>query len=197
MKKELDYFYVDHHYGSNQDILNDLMLRFGGCAALAACDISIFLDIYHGTDLYPFDCRRITQKDYEAFAAIMKPYLHPRMTGISRLELFTEGFLLYIRNHSKGSLNLTEFAGDNLFSDARDQIIRKIDEGYPLPFLMLYNQHTFLKDFAWHWFVINGYANTESAFYVKAVSYGEFRWFRLSDLWHTGYRRKGGLILIN
>ena len=197
MKKELDYFFVDHHYGGNQDIMKDLVMRFGGCAALTACDSSIFLDLYHGTHLYPFDCRHISQKDYEAFASIMKPYLHPRMTGISRLELFTEGFGAYIRDHSDCTLQFTEFAGDNPLSDAREQIIKKIDESYPVPYLMLYNQHSFLKDFAWHWFVINGYAKADDAFYVKVVSYGEFRWFRLPDLWHTGYKRKGGLILIN
>ena len=36
---------------------------------------------------------------------------------------------------------------------------------------------------------------TEDDLLVKAVSYGEYKWFSLSEMWDTGYDKKGGMIL--
>ena len=39
------------------------------------------------------------------------------------------------------------------------------------------------------------YEETEDDLMVKAVSYGEYKWFSLKELWDTGYDKKGGMIL--
>ena len=80
MKKELDYFNIEELYGGNQEIFSDLWMRGGGCAAVTACDLSIYLDLYKGTGdvaqgLYPFDLQHLTKESYERFAMLMKPYL--------------------------------------------------------------------------------------------------------------------------
>ena len=51
MKKELDFFRVGRAYGGNQDWFADPMMRLGGCAAVTACDSSIYFDRYRGTRL--------------------------------------------------------------------------------------------------------------------------------------------------
>ena len=38
MKKELDYFSIDGVQGGSQDWMSNFLMKFGGCAALAACD---------------------------------------------------------------------------------------------------------------------------------------------------------------
>ena len=40
-----------------------------------------------------------------------------------------------------------------------------------------------------------GYEEKEDDLMVKAVSYGEYKWFSLSEMWDTGYDKKGGMIL--
>ena len=57
MKKELDYFRIGNSYGGNQDWFLDFMMKIGGCAALTACDSCIYLDLYKGTELYPYEKR--------------------------------------------------------------------------------------------------------------------------------------------
>lgn len=48
MQKELDYFTIEHSYGGNQDWFWDPMMKIGGCAAVTACDSSIYFDCYKG-----------------------------------------------------------------------------------------------------------------------------------------------------
>ena len=53
----------------------------------------------------------------------------------------------------------------------------------------------FLEDYIWHWFILAGYEETGNDLLVKAVSYGEYKWFSLKEMWDTGYDKKGGMIL--
>ena len=75
--------------------------------------------------------------------------------------------------------------------------IRQIDSDSPIPYLMLkhQNKNGHLEDYIWHWFILAGYEETEDDLMVKAVSYGEYKWFSLKELWDTGYDKKGGMIL--
>ena len=82
MRKELAYFKIESDYGGNQERFPDLMMKLGGCAAITACDCSIYFDIYKGTTLYPYALDHLTRKDYFQFGMAMKPYLRPRWTGL-------------------------------------------------------------------------------------------------------------------
>ena len=64
MKKELDYFQVEHLYGGCQDWFTVPMMKMGGCAAIAACESCIYFDLHYGTKLYPFEKNRLGRKDY-------------------------------------------------------------------------------------------------------------------------------------
>ena len=81
--------------------------------------------------------------------------------------------------------------------EAREAVIRQIDSDSPIPYLMLkhQNKNGHLEDYIWHWFILAGYEETEDDLMVKAVSYGEYKWFSLKELWDTGYDKKGGMIL--
>ena len=48
MKKELTYFNIEGEYGGNQNWFYDPMMRLGGCAAIATCDLCIYLNLYSG-----------------------------------------------------------------------------------------------------------------------------------------------------
>ena len=61
MQKELDYFMIEHSYGGNQEWFLDPMMKIGGCAAVTACDSSIYFDCYKGTEgLYPYEKTALT-----------------------------------------------------------------------------------------------------------------------------------------
>ena len=58
----------------------------------------------------------------------------------------------------------------------------------------------FLEDMDEHSITLSEFSGDnplDDKFLVKVVSYGSYRWFDLKELWNTGYRRKGGLILFN
>ena len=67
----------------------------------------------------------------------------------------------------------------------------------PVPMLVLMHKNPKFKDFVWHWFLLTGYEEDGEKFMVKVVSYGSYRWFDFKELWNTGHKRKGGLILFN
>ena len=80
MKKELDYFSIDGVQGGSQDWMSNFLMKFGGCAALAACDTCIYLAAKQGwKQIYPYNIAHLCREDYDRFAMKMKPYLRPRI----------------------------------------------------------------------------------------------------------------------
>jgi hypothetical protein len=74
-------------------------------------------------------------------------------------------------------------------------IKKQIEQGFPIPCLILNHKNKDLEDYVWHWFLLTGYEETKEKFMVKAVTYGSWKWLDLAELWDTGNKRKGGLIL--
>ena len=67
-------------------------MKIGGCGAVTACDLCIYLAREYGwKQLYPYDPEHVSREDYIAFSRIMKPYLRPRMSGIDTLEIYMDG----------------------------------------------------------------------------------------------------------
>lgn len=203
MKRELDYFTIDGGFGGNQDWFTNVVMHIGGCAAAAACDTCIYMARVFGMkELYPFDIEVLSRKEYVAFSQMMKPFLRPRVRGVCKLWMYTEGFGKYLESiYSKEiggvrlSPKMTEFAGTHCTEEAEKFLRKQLDKNIPVPYLML--QHTDrekFKDYIWHWFLIVGYEESDGRFYIQAATYGEEIWFDLEELWNTGVEERGGMI---
>ena len=198
MKKELKFFKVDSDYGFNQERFSNLIMKIGGCAAVTVCDCFIYFKEYMGMEkLYPYDTDKISKKDYIAFSNVIKPYLHPRMSGINTLNIYIEGVNKYLADIGVTNLELNGFSGNEQINKAKEFIIHQIDCGYPIPCLVLKHKAPAMKDFVWHWFLITGYEILKNTMMVKIVSYGHYQWLDIRTLWDTGYSQKGGLIKFN
>ncbi len=196
MKHELEHFHIGDSYGGNQDWFPTFMMRVGGCGAETACDSSIYFALYCGlTKIAPENAPALTRKDYIRFAYQMRPYLSPRASGIDRLETYMDGYAQYLRDRGETSLSMTALDGAAPVEAAGDAVIRQIGLGYPIPTLVLKHRSQNLQDYVWHWFLINGYDDSEDAFRVKAVTYGSYAWLDLHELWDTGYEKRGGFVL--
>lgn len=171
-------------------------MRIGGCAAVTACESCIFLDKYFNIKLYPYDVNNITKSDYIKFSGIMKPYLRPRITGINKLNTYIDGFSAYLKDQDS-TVTLNSVDGSADYNAAKSKLKAQLDKGIPVPYLNLYHKDKTFKDYEWHWFMINGYEELENAFMVKAVNYSSGQWLDFDSLWHTGYEKKGGFIIIN
>lgn len=196
MKHELPHFQIGDSYGGNQDWFPTFMMRIGGCGAETACDSSIYFALHRGVKgIAPDSVSTLTKDDYVSFAYEMKPYLSPRMSGIDRLDIYTEGYAKFLRDHGETRLTMEMLQGSAPYEAAPETVIRQIDQGYPIPSLILNHRNKALNDYVWHWFLINGYEMTEDSFLVKAVTYSKFEWLDFRQLWNTGHTRRGGLIL--
>ncbi|MCI8374388.1 MAG: hypothetical protein HFI29_02975 [Lachnospiraceae bacterium] len=197
MRKELDYIRVSGSLGGNQDWFLDPFMKGGGCAAVTACDLCIYLAKHRGlTGLYPYDAREPQKEDYLRFSKKMKPYLHPRWQGIDTLDIYLEGIGAYWRDAGCEELTAEGLYGTASFEEAKEGVFRQIDKGFPIPFLLLHHKEPRLKDYEWHWFNLAGYEEAEGEFFVKAITYGELEWLDLKLLWNTGFEQKGGMILL-
>ncbi|MCC3867211.1 hypothetical protein [Terrisporobacter mayombei] len=197
MKKELTYFNIDDHYGGNQNWFIDPMMKLGGCAAVTACDLCVYLNILKNSEhLYPFDVSYLKKADYIKFSHIMKPYLRPRMTGINTLQLYIDGFGKYLEDVNDKEIKMTAFSGDNSLFDGEKVIINQINKDIPIPFLLLKHKNAQLKELVWHWFLIVGYEKTDNELSIKIATYGGYNWISFKELWNTGYEEKGGMIII-
>lgn len=196
IKKELPYFAVgENGYGGAQGWFTDRWMKIGGCAAVTACDSSIYFDIYRGTRLYPKDVKNITREDYLEFGMEMKPYLKPRFTGIDTLDIYMDGVNEFLAQRGESSISMAPFDGEAAYEDAREAVKRQIDGGFPIPTLTLRHSAPAMADYVWHWYLITGYLFEQGMELVKVVTYGTWRWLAFDMLWNTGYSRKGGLVL--
>lgn len=199
MKKELEHFYIGNSYGGNQDWFHSFMMRIGGCAVETACDSSLYFAMHKGVErIYPFafgKVETVTQKEYVDFAHLMEPYLKPRLSGIDTPELYIQGYNEYLETHGITNIDMSIFRGDEPYEDAVDTVRKQIDAGYPIPTLILNHRNKALHDYEWHWFLINGYDDSDDRFMVKTVTYSCWKWIDLKELWDTGYRRKGGFVI--
>lgn len=192
----IDYFTIDGAPGGNQDWFTDFEMNIGGCAAVTACDLCICLARDFGlTSLYPFDASNVSRDDYLSFAAVMKPYLRPRWRGIDTLDIYIGGFGAYVADHG-GGVRLSGMSAHLSIADAEAAVVRQIDAGLPVPFLMLNHIDDDMEDFEWHWFDLAGYERGERT-YVDIVTYGEWHRLPFDRIWNTGFDdEKGGLILV-
>ena len=90
---------------------------------------------------------------------------------------------------------MMRLGGSEPYETAAATVKKQIDEGYPIPTLILNHKDRSLKDYVWHWFLINGYDENDGEMMVKTVTYSGFQWFDLRKMWDTGYKNKGGFVL--
>lgn len=196
MTKELSYFKIEDALGGNQDWLKDKWMKLGGCAAVTACDMSIYLSKYKGFDIYPFDIKNITKEDFIEFSNVMKPYLKPRWTGIDKLDIYIEGYQKYLKDNGIQDIQVSGCYGETDIEEAIATLKRQIDAGIPIPYLLLRHKNVNFDFFVWHWFILAGYQIFEDSVLVKTITYGRERWLDFRSLWNTGFKKKGGMILL-
>lgn len=195
MKRELPHFQIGTSYGGNQDWFRTFMMCIGGCGAETACDASLYFAIHRGlTRLYPFDPAQLDREQYTDFAHIMEPYLHPRWSGIDRLDIFIDGYQKYLHDRGEERLQMAPFDGSASYESAAEFVQAQIDAGFMIPTLILNHKRKEMKNYVWHWFLINGYEKTAETMHVKAVTYSKYEWLDLRVLWDTGHTKKGGFI---
>lgn len=192
----IDYFNIEGTPGGNQDWCTDFWMYLGGCAALAACDLSICLSKNLGLKgCCPFDPENMTRKQYVDFSMVMKPYIHPRIGGVARLSLFTDGYGKYL--HDRGyDVTFDVCPGENSFEEAERFIKNTLKKNLPVPFLLLRHRNKSFKDLNWHWFMITGYDVKNERSILKYHTYGEEQEADFQRLWATGMYRRGGMVAI-
>mgnify|MGYP007070067578 CR=1 FL=1 len=123
MRLELEHFTIDGAYGWNQDWFPGWFMRMGGCAAVTACDSLIYFALRFGrNDLIPFDPADLTRRNYLPLSEKVKPFLHPRMRGIDRLEIYQDGLARYFRNIGVSGPRVDALHGEAPFADAADAL---------------------------------------------------------------------------
>ena len=215
MRIELDHFYIGEDYGSNQDRYTDLWMNRGGCGATVATESLLFFEKYKGfSGLCPFDVHKeITTEAFIDFAMSVKPYLRPRITGIDKLDTFIAEFEKYFSDQDIRGIRMTAFHGTESLADAKAAVLRQLEEGWIIPYLLLNHKDPDFEEFYWHWFLLNGAASADALtaddymtdvmrpaedsdhLFVKTATYGEAEWLDFDRMWETGHRKVGGMIL--
>lgn len=209
IKKELQYFHINRCFGGNQNWFLDPWMHVGGCGALTMCDLMIYMALYRNLpEGYPYDINRLSKRDYRKFGTHMRPYLRPRQEGIKDLETFIDGAETYLKYSRINRVRLKPFDGNRSVEEAEAAIRKSIDDGLPVPMLMLKHQDPTFVFFEWHWFLIVGYAapnadaesdlsSPDSGFQIKVATYGKAHWLDFESFWDTGFEERGGLVLVS
>ena len=192
----IDYFNIEGTPGGNQDWCTDFWMHLGGCAALAACDLSICLSKnLRLTGCCPYDPENMTKKQYVDFSMVMKPYIHPWMGGVAELSLFTDGYGKYLNDRGY-DVTFDLCPGEKSFEEAEIFLKNALKKNLPVPFLLLRHRDKSLKDLNWHWFMITGCDVRNERSILKYHTYGEEQEVDFQQLWSTGMYRRGGIAAI-
>lgn len=195
-KIELPHFSVGTAYGGSQDWCESRWMKLGGCAAVTACDSAIYFTLFKGRQgLYPYPAEKISRREYVSFTDVMKPYLRPRWGGIDRLETYIEGFGRFLSDRGESALRMKPWPGESGLPETKAILKKQLQTGWLIPCLTLRHSHPAMRDYDWHWYILNGYEEQGETLLVKAVTFGAWRWLDFAVLWNTGHDQKGGLIL--
>lgn len=194
-RMELDYIDLEGAYGGDQEKFCNLLMKMGGCAAVTACDLCLYLarQVPGASGLYPYDTSKPKWADYEQFGMEMKRHLHPRISGVSKLWMFTEGLGGYLKTRN-AAIHWEELPGEAGRDEAEAFIRRHLDMGRPIPYLLLRHQEPEYVDINWHWFTLTGYQGSGEDFQVIYATYGERYRTEFTKLWNTGREEKGGML---
>lgn len=105
---------------------------------------------------YPGDALNLTRKEYVDFSMKMKPYIHPRVGGVTKLSMFTDGCGQYLKDCGYGA-EFETLDGDKPYEEAEKFVKKAIERNLPVIYLMLRHRDKEFKDLNWHWFCITGY----------------------------------------
>lgn len=195
-KFHIDYFKIGKTPGGNQDWFSDGWMHIGGCGALAACDLCLCLAKYHGFEkTVPFSTEHLTQSMYLELGMKMKPFIRPRIGGVSKLSIFTKGFAKYLKKKGYEAEFFT-CPGENDVEEAMVFIREQLHRNLPIACLMLRHRDKRFKDIVWHWFMITGYEMKENDMILTYHTYGEVLKISLKEMWDTGFYKKGGLVSV-
>ncbi len=195
MEKVLKYFTIDGAVGGSQAWFSNVVMNMGGCAAVTACDSSIYFALHRGcTEICPFAVQALTREEYVRFGMKMKPYLKPRVEGVKELSMFIDGYRKYLADVGVNELYMEAFHGEHTYSEAEKLVKQQIDAGYPIPYLLLCHKNKKFQDFQWHWFLCFGYEIRQDGIWIVAATYGQKSVLPLKELWNTQMEEKGGMI---
>lgn len=195
-KYHIEYFKIGNVPGGNQDWFSDAWMHIGGCGALAACDLCLCLAKYHGYEqIVPFSTKHLTQSMYLELGMKMKPYIRPRMGGVSKLSIFTKGLGKYVKDQGYDAKFYT-CPGDVDVEEAKKFIIEQLGRNLPIACLLLRHREKKFSDIVWHWFMITGYEEKDEDLLLTYHTYGEKLKISLKEMWNTGFRKKGGLVSV-
>ncbi len=193
----IDYFKVGNVSGGNQDWFTDWWMHLGGCGAIAAGDLCIMLAKNHGfKELVPFSTEHITRASYVDLGMKMKPYIRPRMGGVSKLSIFTDGLEKFINDRGY-NVEFDTCPGELSSEEGREFLKKHLNQNMPVACLVLRHQNPAYEDIFWHWFMITGYEEKNGEMTITYHTYGGKYKIDFDSMWNTGFRKKGGLVAID
>ncbi len=198
MKKELDFISIDGFYGGDQHWYQDRFMRMAGCSAVCASEACAYLAAHFPAlrNLYPGDPRNIRQEDFIAFMKTVFQYVTPGFMGMSSIKRFKRCFLEYACAAGV-DVRLSLLGGEACAAEARQFIMRAIDAGYCVLYLLLTHKDQELDEFTWHWFTLTGYETEGGAMRVDYATWGKKHTFDFDRLWNTGTLSHGGMVVVS
>lgn len=197
MKKELDFIDINGYYGGDQHWYDDKFMRLAGCSAVCASEACAYLAgrFPHLRGLYPHDPAALTREDFVRFMTAMFGYVTPGFMGMRSIRRFKRCFLEYAKAAGV-DVRMSLLEGDKDASDARNFVIKGIDKGYCVLFLLLTHRDPGMDEYTWHWFTLTGYELEEDRMTVNFATWGKKHTLDFDRLWNSGTLQRGGMVII-
>lgn len=195
-RTQLDFFWIDgKYYGGDQKWHSRFLMNIGGCSAVSACEVCIYLakTMPELRALYPFDPENVTRDDFLKFFEIMFEYIYPGMGGLTSINKFARMLGRYAET-TGAKTKISTLSGSAPYAEAEAFAMHAIDAGLPVMYLLLSHSDLKFDEYEWHWFTLTGYEKTEAGMDVTFATWGKQHRFSLKKAWDTGKVWRGGMV---
>ena len=161
-------------YGGDQEWCTNPWHRRSGCGPTTGVNLSAW---YAQTRpsmraLYRGNTQAYTREEYAANIENMFRFITPGFMGFPYAEKFISKYCLYAHACGVG-LTGACCAKEADAAQMFDFVRRSIDEGHPVPMLVLHHRAPQMSDDQWHWVTVSGYAEGADGRQIIASNCGD------------------------
>lgn len=145
-------------YGGDQDWFSREIQRKAGCASVAGANLAAYYaaNFAGASSLYKGSANPFRKDEYISAMEDMYRYMTPGPVGFPYPERFASQFGAFAESRGV-SVKPRLFMKAKGYEKCADFVRAALDEGHPVPLLILHHRAARLTDDNWHWVTITGW----------------------------------------
>jgi len=178
------------YVGANQYWYKNKFHALSGCGPTSAAETMAYLASNYPDKcrpLFSYDIDNINREDFVLHMDSVRQLVKPGVSGLTSIDFYESRTKEFAEKRGV-DLSAKQVLSDIPRNEAFSEIVKAIDNGFPVAMLILRNPFPEIDDFTWHWMNIIGYDSSNMN--ITISTYGKKHILDFNHVWHQkfGYR---------